>query len=221
MLSEIKIEQNKQEFLTIMRTIKRAGIDKLIEWLNNPDPKVCDFFIAPSSSNFHGNYKGGLCEHSLNVYHNLLKLRDMYETMMVEIGKTAVKYSDEQCAIVALLHDLCKCQYYKEKIKNFRNDDGQWIQYVGYDIVDKFPFGHGEKSCFLIQKFMQLTGPEALAIRWHMGLEKPAHSNDPTEKKALADSWFICPLAYLLHQADSMSAFLMEDMIDPKERAFK
>lgn len=221
MLTELQIEQNKQKFLSIITKIQRPGIEKLIEWISNPDPNECDFFIAPSSSNFHGNYKGGLCEHSLNVYHNLLKLRDMYENMMNEVNKASVHYTDEQCAIVALFHDLCKCQYYSEKVKTFKNENGVWQQYLGYEIRDRFPFGHGEKSCFLIQRFMFLTGPEALAIRWHMGLDKPAHSLDPVEKKSLAETWNVCPLAYLLHQADSMSAFLMEDMVDPKERIIR
>lgn len=219
MLSEIEILQNKETFLAILRTVKRDGINNLIEWLTNPDPKVCDFFVAPSSSNFHGNYKGGLCAHSLNVYNNLIRLRNMYEEMRTEQNKPFVKYTDEQCAIVALLHDLCKCQYYVEKEKSYKNEEGQWITYVGYEIKDKFPFGHGEKSCFLIQRFhIDLSGTEALAIRWHMGLDKPAHSMDPVEKKSLADTWNVCPLAYLLHQADAMSAFLLEDMIDQKKR---
>ena len=214
MLSDSQIEKNKQEYLRLLGTVKREGIDKLIEWLT--DTNSCDFFTAPSSSVYHGNYKGGLCEHSLNVYKCLIKLRDMYDKMMPEFGKTPVKYSDEQCIIVALLHDLCKVLYYVPTEKFYKDDYNQWQKYIGYTVKDQFPFGHGEKSCFLIQRFMMLTGVEALAIRWHMGYEKSGLHIDSTEKKSIGDAWNIAPLAYLLHQADSMSAFLIEDMIEPK-----
>lgn len=218
MLTNIEIEKNKQEFISELGKVNRPGIDKLIEWLSDPNPQVCDFFIAPSSSTFHGNYKGGLCEHSLNVYHNLVKLNEMYKTMMTEIGKDYVPYTDEQLIITSLLHDLCKIQYYEEIEKWFKDDSGKWQSYQGYKVTDRFPLGHGEKSVYLAQQFIQVTGVEALAIRWHMGLDKPAHNIDPTEKKSLSDAWIMCPLAYLLHQADSMSAFLMEDMIDPQKK---
>ena len=31
------------------------------------------------------------------------------------------------------------------------------------------PYGHGEKSVYLIERFMRLKTDEAIAIRWHMG----------------------------------------------------
>lgn len=213
MLTDLQIEKNKQEFLRLLGSVKRQGISNLILWLNDSS---CDFFTAPSSSVYHGNYKGGLCEHSLNVYKCLLKLREMYEKIMPEFNKVPVKYSDDECKIVALLHDLCKVQYYVEADKFFKDENGRWVKYIGYNVEDKFPFGHGEKSVFLIQRFFMLSGPEALAIRWHMGYEKSGLHLDTTEKKSIGDAWNIVPLAYLLHQADSMSAFLLEDMVEPK-----
>lgn len=220
MLTDIQIANNKHEFLQILGSVKRDGIENLIEWLSNPDPKVCDFFIAPSSTSFHGNYKGGLCEHSLNVYKCLKQLLPMYEELTRAKGKEPVIYTDEQCIIAALLHDLCKIQYYREKEKFIKGDDNQWIKYMGYEINDAFPFGHGEKSVFLAQRFIMLTGVEALAIRWHMGFEKQSTGGDSEERKTLGNAWNIVPLAYLLHQADSMSAFLLEDQVDPKKNSF-
>lgn len=38
-----------------------------------------------------------------------------------------------------------------------------------YAIEDQFPYGHGEKSVFLIERKMHLKIDEAMAIRWHMG----------------------------------------------------
>ena len=213
MLTDVQIEQNKQEFLNELSQVKREGIDKLIEWLKSPDPKDCDFFIAPSSTVYHGNFKGGLCQHSLNVYKCLKELVPLYIKMNEEKGRKPVKITDEEMRIVALLHDLCKVQFYYETPKNYKDDDGIWKTYTGYAINDRFPFGHGEKSCFLIQRFMMLTGVEALAIRWHMGLGDVSVHLEPTHKAAFNKAWDICPLAYLLHLADSMSSYLLEDKI--------
>ena len=73
MLTEYQIEKNKNEFLNICRTnITRPGINEMLEWLENSS----DFFRAPSSTQYHGCYPGGLCEHSLNVYKAAKKIMD-------------------------------------------------------------------------------------------------------------------------------------------------
>ena len=57
---------NKERFIEIYKTyIKRSGSEKLLEYLLSPHS---DFFEAPASARFHGNYDGGLLDHSLNVY---------------------------------------------------------------------------------------------------------------------------------------------------------
>ena len=78
--------------------------------------------------------------------------------------------SEESFAICALLHDLCKANYYKRGTRNVKNDvTGQWEKVPSYSVEDLFPYGHGEKSVFLIERFMKLKVEEAVAIRWHMG----------------------------------------------------
>ena len=58
----------KEEFIEIYReNIRRDGADALLDYLENKS----DFFTAPASARFHGAYAGGLCEHSVNVYHCL------------------------------------------------------------------------------------------------------------------------------------------------------
>ena len=60
----------KQEFLEIFYdNIERDGSEKLLEWLEKSD-----FFDAPASSRRHSAYKGGLCQHSINVYKRFVKL---------------------------------------------------------------------------------------------------------------------------------------------------
>ena len=137
----------KEEFLKILRTVNREGIEDLIKFLESTD-----FFTAPASTRFHGNYEGGLVEHSMKVY---------------EILKTKVEDNDST-KIVALLHDICKTNFYKTDFRNVKNN-GVWEQVPYYTIEDTIPYGHGEKSVMMISEFIKLTPEEKYAIRWHMG----------------------------------------------------
>ena len=146
---------DRAEFLDIWQQhVTRPGSEKLLDWLD----KKTDFFTAPASTRFHGACEGGLCMHSLNVYHAL------HDSFFTE-GE-----SEESYAICALLHDLCKANYYKLGTRNVKNEaTGQWEKAPFYSVDDLFPYGHGEKSVFLIERFMKLKVEEAVAIRWHMG----------------------------------------------------
>lgn len=132
----------REEFIQIYQTyIKRPGADKLLDWID----QHTDFFSAPASTRFHGACEHGLVMHSLNVYH---ALHDAYFTE---------DESEETFAIVALLHDLCKANFYKVSTRNVKNEaTGQWEKVPFYQIEDLFPYGHGEKSVFLIERFMKL-----------------------------------------------------------------
>ena len=85
-----------------------------------------------------------------------------------------------------LLHDVCKANYYH------RDSDG-------WTVRDALPMGHGEKSVYLIQKHMDLTDEEALAIRWHMGAYDEAYRGG---SRALGAAMDCCALVLALHQAD-------------------
>ena len=159
-------ERFEQIFLS---QVVRPGADKLLEWL-----KSTDFFTAPASTRFHGAYPGGLVKHSLNVYDQLL------------FDHSALKYGGQTLAVCALLHDVCKADYYH------RDSDG-------WTVRDKLPMGHGEKSVYLIQKHMDLTDEEALAIRWHMGAYDEAFRGG---SRALGEAQDRCALVLALHQAD-------------------
>ena len=145
---------DRAEFLDIWQQhVTRPGSEKLLDWLD----KKTDFFTAPASTRFHGACEGGLCMHSLNVYHAL------HDSFFTE-GE-----SEESYAICALLHDLCKVNLYKTEMRNRKNEQGRWEQYPCYIHDDKLPYGHGEKSVYIASGFMKLTREEAMAIRWHMG----------------------------------------------------
>ena len=193
------LEQKKEEFLTIYReNITRAGSDKLLQYMLSPDN---DFFTAPASTRYHGAYEGGLLVHSLNVYHNLKaylereRLKELYGFP---------EYSEESIAISALLHDICKMNFYTVDYRNAKNAQGVWEKVPFYKIDDRLPYGHGEKSVFMIQFFMHLRKEEAMAIRWHMGFSGPEDAN--TVGRALEQY----PLAFALHVADMEATYFLE-----------
>ena len=184
---------NKEEFLQIYNEyVKRQGSQEFLDWLLKTD-----FFTAPASTKYHGACEGGLLLHSLNVYKTL---RERY----FEEGKD----SEESFAIYALLHDLCKAQFYKVSTRNVKNDvTGQWEKVPYYTVEDAFPYGHGEKSVFLIERFMRLKTSEAMAIRWHMGgFDDSARGGS----FAISLAYEKYPLAVKLHLADLESTYLKE-----------
>ena len=185
----------KDKFLEIYRNnIVRSGSDRLLEWILKSD-----FFTAPASTKFHGAYEGGLVEHSVNVYNRLLG-----EVMSVP----DLEFSDETIAISALLHDICKVNTYKIEYRNRKNPQtGQWEQYPSYSVEDTVPYGHGEKSVYIINSFMRLTRDEAMAINWHMGgFDDRARGGSFSISKAFE----MHPLAVLLHVADLKATYLDE-----------
>lgn len=188
----------KERFIQLYQQyIKRPGSEKLLEFLLS---KNSDFFTAPASTRFHGNYDGGLLEHSLNVYDCL---KDYLERERVK-ETYQFSYSDESIAIVALLHDLCKINCYKKGTRNVK-ENGQWIQVPTYDYHDTLPYGHGEKSVYMISGYMRLTREEAFAIRYHMGFS----GNEDARNVGAAFEMF--PLAFALHVADMEATYYLEE----------
>ena len=180
----------KDDFLKIYsESIHRDGSDKLLEWL-----KGSDFFTAPASAKYHSAHEGGLCEHSVNVYKRLCA-----------DANSALEFTDSQTetlAICGLLHDVCKVNFYTVQTRNVKNDQtGVWEKKPFYAVDDKLPYGHGEKSVYIISGFMRLTREEAFAIRFHMG--------DYADKN-VPQAFRIFPLALMLHIADLEATFLDE-----------
>ena len=211
-LTSFEISQNKDQFINLLMSTKRANIDALISWLEEKS----DFFRAPSSTIFHGNYEGGLCQHSLNVYHALNQLVTM--TKESALPEKSQSIADESIIISSLLHDLCKTNFYKSEIKVFKDDaTGTWRHYSTYVCDDKFPLGHGEKSVIMIQNFIKLTGDEIVAIRWHMGLADPGTFISPYNKYAYSTATKESSLTVLLQLADYYASYMMEYTCDQKK----
>lgn len=190
-------EALKQRFVDIFTTkIKREGADKILAYLTSSH---CDFFDAPASTKHHGSYPGGLLQHSLNVYDCLVDIlsRERYKSVY------GIAYSEESIAIASLLHDICKTNFYVKDTRNVKVD-GKWETIPCYSIEDTLPYGHGEKSVYIISGFMKLTRDEAFAIRWHMGF------SDTDNKNAVGQAFTMFPLAFALSTADMEATYYLE-----------
>ena len=192
---------SKEKFIEIYKNnIKREGADNLLEYLLSPSS---DFFTAPASARFHSSYEGGLCDHSINVYECL---KSYLESDRVKEG-FGFEYSDESVAIVSLLHDLCKVNVYKKGFRNVKDEKGTWQRVDTFEYDDKLPYGHGEKSVYIISGYMKLTREEAFAIRYHMGYSS---TEDPRNVSAAFEMF---PLAFALSTADSEATYFVESKI--------
>ena len=189
----------KERFIAVYRQyITRPGADKLLEYLN-----TSDFFVAPASARYHSSYAGGLCQHSLNVY-DCLKAYMERERVQKDYGLTGEEYTDESIAIVGLLHDVCKIGCYRAGFRNVKDANGVWQKVPTFNFEDSLPYGHGEKSVFIISRFMRLTVHESFAIRYHMGFS--GDEDNRTVGQALA----MFPLAFAVSVADSEATYFLE-----------
>ena len=191
---EIQIKRDTFEKI-FSENIMREGAGSILEYLGSTD-----FFQAPASTRFHGSYAGGLLEHSLNVYYCLKdylareRTKELYN----------MDYSDETIAIVSLLHDICKANVYKEGFRNVKDDNGVWQKVPTYEFDDRMPYGHGEKSVYIINGYMRLTREEAFAIRYHMGF------SGIEDKNTIGRVMEMFPLAFSLCTSDMEAAYFLD-----------
>ena len=188
----------KEEFIEIFKqNITRPGADALLDYLEHKS----DFFTAPASARYHSAYEGGLCEHSVNVYHCLVdylsrpRVQELY----------GLEYTDESIAIVSLLHDLCKIGCYKPGTRNVKDANGKWQSVPTYTFDDPLPYGHGEKSVYIANGFIRLSREEAMAIRWHMGF------SGPEDSRMVGQALTKYPLAFALSTADMEASYFLEN----------
>lgn len=190
-------KDNLEKMIKIAEGIEfKRDIADFIEYLAGTD-----YFAAPAAKGHHDAVDGGLFRHSNYMYEALLKMNEM-------IGD---KYSKETLFIVAFGHDVCKTgiyqyaeQYYKDK------GSTQWKTRPGWDIVDSFPMGHGEKSVFIVSQYLKLELEEILAIRWHMGAFEVGVILDPTIKYSYQEAQNISPLVRMAHCADLMAVTMTQ-----------
>jgi len=182
----------KEEFIKLLESTKREGMEEVINFLEKSD-----FFKAPASTRFHGDYEGGLAEHSMKVYEIL---KEKVKTASIQIDTP-----EESLIIMALLHDICKANYYKVDYRNAKNSLGEWEKVPYYTVDDTIPYGHGEKSVMMLTEYIKLTNEEKYAIRWHMGFSEPKENYAP-----LGLAYKKYPIVLLLNEADLESSYFFD-----------
>lgn len=188
----------KEEFIAIYKeNVKREGAEALLDYLENKS----DFFEAPASARYHSAYAGGLCEHSLNVYHCL---KDYLARERVS-ELYGLEYSEESIALVSLLHDVCKIGCYKPGTRNVKGADGKWQSVPTFHFDDPLPYGHGEKSVYIVNGFLRLSREEAMAIRWHMGF------SGTEDNRMVGHAFMQYPLSFALSIADMEASYFLEE----------
>lgn len=189
-MNDEQIKTNWETFVGLLRSTKRDGIEDLISWLAKSD-----FKVAPASTKYHNDFRGGLLAHSLNVYYI------MYDFINYI---TFFNIPSESVILTSLLHDICKVYFYKTEMRNAKNEQtGQWEKVPYYTVKDRFPVGHGEKSIIIIQKYIKLSGVEVAMIRNHMGFCRDNEMD-------VSNLFSMYPESLLLHFADQIATYVPE-----------
>lgn len=187
-------QDNFDEFMTIVQSIQfKRNPDKFIQFLTQGD-----FFITVAARAHHDNVPGGLYNHSKKVFNSMRILN--------KVSKE--KYSDQSLFYMSFGHDICKINMYKEKQQWYKDQNNKWQSKPGWQIVDDFPVGHGQKSIILMLKYVQLTKEQMLAIRWHMG-GFDDYVRDYIGRFTYDAAQDMTPLTRMLHIADLMSVSVM------------
>ena len=182
----------KEQFIELLRSTNREGIENLIVFLEKTD-----FFEAPASTRFHGAYRGGLLEHSMKVYEIF---KEKVKNANIEINSP-----EDTIIITGLLHDICKANFYKVDYRNAKNELGVWEKVPYYTIEDQIPYGHGEKSVMMISEYIKLTPEEKFTILWHMGFTEPKEVYN-----TIGAAYKKYPLALLLFEADLETSYFFD-----------
>lgn len=185
----------KSEFTSELIGTGRPGVDRLLSYLE----WETDFFTAPASTKYHGSFEGGLVKHSLDVFRWLVRFGAIVSSKLDGVPFNSI-------AIAALLHDICKANFYEMATRNVKNQTtGQWEQVPYYSINDQFPVGHGEKSVMIAQRFISLSDEELAAIRWHMG-----GFTGESDRIILSNALARWPLVAAVHIADLSATYLTD-----------
>lgn len=196
-------QANINRFEAEMAKVKRDGVNKLMNYIRNSD-----MYTAPASTRFHLSVAGGLLQHSLNVldaFRESMRKNDDGTYSYMVAGKNVATITEESLVVMALLHDICKTNFYTVVMKWRKDKSNKWEQYETFEVDDKVPYGHGEKSVMMIEEFMKLKPEERYAIRWHMGYTE----SDILSLNNAIDKY---PIIWALHSADTKASHFMESV---------
>ena len=207
-MTDVEQHKNREFFISVAHEyIKRPGVSELLAYLN----QKTDFFWAPASLNAHLSEPGGFVPTLHQCFRNRFAHLQIGVTALCVLGSKSGNegLTEESIAVVALFHDVCKCNTFRQTEKRRKNEKGQWESYQGYELVDRFPFGQGEKSCIIVSHLLHLTRDEMLAIRWNKGMFDVGE-NGSASRRAFYDAARMTPLVSLLQAANLLCAQCIE-----------
>lgn len=150
------------------------------------------FFTAPASTKYHGNYEGGLFDHSFMMMNLLVELS----------AANGLKWKRPASPfLVGMFHDLCKIDQYRiDNSTPYTVGEPTRYEYNPNTMYK----GHGDKSIILLSQFTTLTDEETACIRYHMGAF--------TEKEEWRDytrAVHAFPNVLWTHQADMLASHVV------------
>lgn len=224
MLTQEQINQNKEKFIELIKTLPDyVNVEGLLNYLEESD-----FFNAPASTQYHGSYVGGLCEHSLLTYKHLCELVNLYASheerkveeetdpetgFVTQVQTTTViqDISDDSIKLVALLHDISKANYYESFVKNVpsgvdNNGKTIWTKEVAFKVKApelRFICSDSEvNSAYIANRFAALTTEEFAAIANHSAGMADKYSNNDLHNILSKHK-----LVLLLHLAEMLATY--------------
>lgn len=193
MLTETQIEKNYNTFKKYIKGyISRPGVEEFITWLDTTDCRK-----APASTKYHCSYEGGLVVHCLNVFKRVFGyMKNTYGDL-----DSNCPYTKDTLALVSLLHDINKVNFYRSYQKNVQNPEtGKWEPVMAYNTRDNVMLGSAEENAIqILNKFFSLTDEETYAIRYHMGYTE---NGDSFYRNNMLKCYASSELAIVLHQQD-------------------
>ena len=173
----------------------------LKDWLDKTD-----FWTAPASTKFHGNFKSGLSLHTLKVVQqSLIFTRPLLENFFASPNAQKYTITAEDIFIAALCHDFCKTNFYGVEYRNTKDITGNWIKQPFYKTKSETRnLGHGNESVLILLEIMPSFIKKRYvleAISRHMGF------SDLSESESYNYSNFLDnPLVILLQLADQTAS---------------
>ena len=172
------------DFMNFMKLPDGTSVvsDDMMEYL-----MAYGFFTAPASTKYHGNYEGGLLNHSRMVTEYLLALTQANHLIWRKARSPF---------IVGMFHDLCK-------IDQYRHPKREMLVEWEYN-PDTLIKGHGDKSVILLSQHMTLTEEEAMCILYHMGA-----FTDREQWKDYTNAIHMFPNVLWTHHADMIASHIV------------
>lgn len=191
---------------TILEMINYVVSDKneaenLIEWTNRTD-----FWLAPASTRFHGNFKSGLALHTLKVVEQaLIFAKPVIENFLTSTENDKYSITAEDIFIAALCHDFCKTNFYGVEYRNTKDISGNWVKTPCYKTKsENRNLGHGNESVLQLVEIMPSFIKKRYvleAVSRHMGFSDLSDSESFNYSNFLQN-----PLVILLQLADQTAS---------------